>query len=89
MSQQGEPAALTSLLALRHVCESTPLRAIWLEHTADVLLRGALVRGETRRAAELLAQQKALLTAVDGPSDATWEHELQLLLLQVTIAPLA
>ena len=79
-AQGGEHAALTTLLALRARCAAPPLRAIWLQHTCDVLLRGALLRGERRRAAELLHQQQAALAATDGPSDATWEAELELLL---------
>lgn len=80
LPQQGEHAALTILLALRDRCAAPPVRSIWLQHTADVLIRGALLRGERRRASELLAQQRALLSATDGPSDATWGHELELML---------
>lgn len=72
MAQKGELAALTTMLALRERCDAFPLRAIWLQHTGDVLLRGALQRGERRRASELLAQQNELLAAVAGPLDATY-----------------
>jgi hypothetical protein len=82
MAQQGEHAALHTLLALRERCFSPPLKAIWLQHTGDVLLRGALIRGEKRRAGALVAQQKELLVVADGPCDSTWEHELEWLLQQ-------
>ena len=80
MPKEGEAAALRILLTLRARCEPPPLHSLWLQHTAEVLTRGALLRGERRRASELLEQQKAVLAATDGPSDAVWESELELLL---------
>ena len=71
MAQSGEHAALVTMLGLRARCAPAPLHSLWLQHTGEILLRGALLRGERRRAAELLAQQQALLTASGGPSDAT------------------
>ena len=56
------------------------LRATWLQHTCAVLLHGALERGERRRASDLLAQLRATLAATDGPSDAAWAPELELLI---------
>jgi hypothetical protein len=80
MAQKGELAALQTLRALRPHCNAPPLRTMWLQHTGDVLIRGALLRGERRRAAELISQQKALLSASDGPADSVWELELELML---------
>lgn len=79
-AQIGEKAALESLLRLRPLCTWGQLRNIWLQHTAEVLLRGALVRGEKRRAGDMLERYKMLLTATDGPADAAWMPSLELLL---------
>ena len=37
-------AALTTLVEVKQYCEAEPLMAIWRQHTADILLRGALLR---------------------------------------------
>jgi hypothetical protein len=79
-AQQGEAAALRGLLAVRHRCGWGDLRAMWLQHAGGVLLTGALERGERRRASELLVQLRATLAATDGPSDAAWHGELELML---------
>ncbi|KAL1515420.1 hypothetical protein AB1Y20_002046 [Prymnesium parvum] len=79
-AQHGERAALESLLTLRPWCTWGPQRAIWLQHTAEVLLRGALTRGEVQRAGDLLALYTNLLTATDGATDAAWMPTLELLL---------
>lgn len=77
LPERGEVAALQMLLELRKWCDGVaPLRNLWLQHTIDVLVQGALLRGELRRAAELVEQQRAVLEATDGPSDATWHSEL-------------
>ena len=72
--QQGEAAALQTLLQLRPKCVAPPLRSLWLQHTIEVLVRGAVLRGEQRRATELLEQQRSvrpllhpLSTADDDP----------------------
>ena len=78
--QQGEAAALQSLLELRDRCSWGPMRNVWLQHTVEVLLRGALMRGERRRASDLLNQFKELLTVTDSAADAAWQPQLELML---------
>ena len=53
------------------------------------MLRGALMRGERRRAADLLSQYKALLVATDGATDAAWQPTLELLLQAAAAATAA
>ena len=76
--QLGEAAALRLMLAVRERCYTGPSRATWLLHLAEILLRGMLLRQETRAAAELVEQYKTVLEMVDGPSDATWHAELEI-----------
>ena len=83
MPQLGEAAALRSLLAIRALClDSPPLRAVWMLHTGEVLLRGCILRSETIRLSELLVMQRKLVEEIDGPSDVTWPAELELLLMK-------
>ena len=52
--QLGEAAALRLMLAVRERCYTGPSRATWLLHLAEILLRGMLLRQETRAAGELV-----------------------------------
>lgn len=75
-----QAVALRRLLPLRSLCTFGTARSTWLTHTADILLRGALLRGERCAAAQLLQEYTSLLAATDGPSDAAWAAELELLI---------
>ena len=56
------------------------MRRMPRQHTIEVLLRGALMRGERRRAADLLKQFKELLAVTDSAADAAWQPEMELML---------
>ena len=68
----GEASAVQTLLTIRERCTWGPARSMWLQHTGEVLVQGALLRRERRRAAELLDGYKQLLMASDGAADAAW-----------------
>jgi len=79
---KGEEGALQMLVQLRPHCAAPPLFALWRQHTLEVLVRGAVLRGEQRRASEFLALQKKEVAAQHGASDVTWAAELELLIQQ-------
>ncbi|EOD26275.1 hypothetical protein EMIHUDRAFT_457347, partial [Emiliania huxleyi CCMP1516] len=76
----GEAAAVARLVSLRRHCGFGEAESVWRQHALDVLLRGSLLRGEHARASALLGEYRRHLAESDGPTDAAWGAELELLL---------
>ena len=70
---QAAAAAAASSQAGSHPAELAQIEAAWQQSARGLPTAPPL-------SAELIAQQRSLVHTTDGPSDAVWQHELELML---------